>query len=725
MSAPTTTRPPRAAAGPERSHRPGHRADIQGLRAVAVLVVIAAHAGLVPLTGGFVGVDVFFVISGFLISRLLFLEASRRGRISLSGFYARRARRILPAATLVTVATVVASTWLLGVVDAIEVVYDAAWATVFLANVRFADRAVDYFAQDAGLSPMQHYWSLSVEEQFYLVWPLLLVACLALSRWRGGPGRLPRLPLLGALALLTAGSFGYASVLVAREPASAYFSTPARIWELGVGAMLALVAPALAGRLDRRLRGLLAMTGLGLIAVSCLEFGPATLFPGSAALLPVTGAALAILAGSHPRDRQPLAVRLVGARPMRVIGDWSYSLYLWHWPVLVLARQYLARPLTPLETGAALLAIFALSGATYHLVESPFRRGMRISVPRTLVLYPVSLALVAATCAGAWYATQWRGGERGDNPAVTLADYGPTRSAEGARSGPAARERISVSAEVALVQASALAAREGRAVPSDLTPDLVDIAGDVADVGGCNYAEDVRSLCPRGDPDGDRTMIVLGNSHGRMWIPAIDAIGQRAGVRVYYLVLPQCVPGMTLALPGTGDAWENCLSFNAWAKKQVARLQPDLVLVATAGPPEWAVETGRISERALDQAYADNLRSLFAEVTRSTERMVLVRDVPQPGADPVDCLASRRADLGRCAFEPDGRAEQHAEISVRVARQAGADVVDTRSWFCWSGTCPAVIGSTITFRDGNHITTAYAAELAEPLGRALGLWPTG
>ena len=225
-----------------------HRDDIQGLRAIAVLTVIASHAGVPFLPGGFVGVDVFFVISGFLISQLLFREVEKSGRVSIPRFYARRARRILPAATLVTLATILASAIWLSAVDLLAVAKDALWAVFFAANIHFAAVGTDYFAQEDPPSPLQHYWSLSVEEQFYLVWPALLLLLVLLARRRGGGG-LPRPLVLGVLVLITASSFAWSVVSTGNDPLAAYFSTLARAWELGLGALTALVATAIAGRL--------------------------------------------------------------------------------------------------------------------------------------------------------------------------------------------------------------------------------------------------------------------------------------------------------------------------------------------------------------------------------------------------------------------------------------------------------------------------------------------
>ena len=237
--------------------QPTFRADVQGLRAIAVLTVIAGHAGVPFLPGGFVGVDVFFVISGFLISQLLFREVERTGNLSIRDFYARRARRILPAATLVTIATLVASLIWLSVVDALEVVTDAVWVTLFAANFRFAAVGTDYFAQEEGPSPLQHYWSLSIEEQFYLVWPLILLGCVVLARRRSSRGArvekraLPKLTVFWVLAGLGLASFAYGVWRTEADPVAAYFSTPARAWELAVGASHRADRPP--GRLAARL----------------------------------------------------------------------------------------------------------------------------------------------------------------------------------------------------------------------------------------------------------------------------------------------------------------------------------------------------------------------------------------------------------------------------------------------------------------------------------------
>ncbi len=352
-----------------------HRADIQGLRAVAVLLVVLAHAGVGFLPGGFVGVDVFFVLSGFLITGLLLAEARARGSVSLIEFYVRRARRILPAAALTLLATDVAAFLLLNFVRARQAVEDSLHAAAFAANFRFAAREVDYFARAEPPSPVLHYWSLAVEEQFYLVWPLLLTIALfglalGCRRRRAREGRERR--LLALVLVLTGASLGWSVHVTTTLPEAAYFSPFTRAWELGVGAAIA-VGSATLGLVPPIGRAVLGWAGLLAIASAAVLFSDGTPFPGSAALLPTIGTALALVAGIGDRVPRLAVARLLAVWPMRVIGDRSYALYLWHWPVLILAGQYAGHELTVPVKLSLVAGAFLLSCLSYALVEKHAR----------------------------------------------------------------------------------------------------------------------------------------------------------------------------------------------------------------------------------------------------------------------------------------------------------------------------------------------------------------
>ncbi|ANH36746.1 O-acetyltransferase OatA [Nocardioides dokdonensis FR1436] len=678
--------------------RAGHRSDVQGLRALAVVVVIAAHAGVPFLPGGFVGVDVFFVISGFLITGLLVREADRTGRVSLVGFWSRRARRILPAATLVIAVTLVAALVWLPLITARDLVDDAVWSGLFAANLHFAGEGVSYFAEGSAPSALQHYWSLAVEEQFYVVWPLVMLALAAVSRRR----------LLLVLLAVTGASFAWSLVATAADPAAAYFSTPARVWELGIGAVLALVLPRLAPRVPRPASWLLGAGGLVAILLACVVLSPATAFPGYAALLPVLGAAALLVAGATPAGHPRPIVWLLTCRPARVLGDWSFSLYLWHWPALVITEQHLGRALSVTERLVTVVVVVNLAALTYRYVETPFRTGrisLRLPAPRTLVLYPASLVLVAAAAGGTWGYTSWQGGELGNNPPIELAD---------------SREHHDET--VALVKASVRAAREKVAVPSDLTPDLLDLRQSVADVGECDYEDDVRRLCVRGDAQGDRTVVVIGDSHARAWIPAVERITQDYGWRAFYLVKPQCPAGHVSVAPlKESVVFTGCDEFQDWVSDQVAALSPDLVVVASSPPVNgvWIDDRRAVTIELVAPELERGYDELFTELQANADRVVLIKDVPKSATDPGECLTSATPSLGTCMFEPVERSTILGDVVVKSALLAGADVVDPTPWLCYEGDCPVVVGGTLTYRDTDHLTTEYAAGLAGSLGRAL------
>ena len=690
------------------------RGDIQGLRAVAVLIVIAAHAGVPFLPGGFVGVDVFYVISGFLITGLLYREVQETGSISLGAFWARRARRILPAATLVTVVTVLLALAWMSLVDARDVVVDALWASAFAANVHFAHEGVDYFnaVEGVGPSPLQHYWSLAVEEQFYLLWPLLIVVCVAITALvrRGGRVVPPRRPVLTMLVVLTVVSLLWSVYATLTSPEAAYFSTLTRGWELGVGAMLALVPATLVRRLTRLSLETLAVTGAVLLVIACMVISERTPFPGLMAVLPVAGAALLILAGgvADSPGRQTVSSRVLGVAPMRVLGDWSYSLYLWHWPAFILAPIALGRALTGVEKGVAVLVVVTLSAYSYRFVEQPFRAGRpahRLVRKRALVLYPASAAVVALTAAVAWAWTGYAGGEHGNNPPITVAG--------------APIDGLNDST-VALVRASVTAAKDQRAVPSDLTPDLLNLRDSVADVGDCDYENDVRTLCPHGD--GSHAVVVIGDSHARAWIPAFDRIVDAGDWTAYYLVKPQCTAAhVTIASLESDHPFTDCSDFQDWVVDQVRSLHPDLAVVASS-PPVNGVFIGHTRVTSVGEI-APLLRvgynDLFSELGRYADRVALIRDVPKSPDDPATCLSAGQVSLGDCMFEPVERSTVLGDVAVDSARDAGIDVVDPTPWLCYQGECPIVIGGTLSYRDTDHITTEYAADLWAELGNAL------
>jgi peptidoglycan/LPS O-acetylase OafA/YrhL len=384
------------------------RPDIEGMRAIAVGLVLLFHGYKFPFTGGFVGVDVFFVISGFLITSLLLREQTKTGRISILGFYARRARRILPASALLVLATIGATYYFLGFIAGNNVANDAQWTSVFAANIHFGLIGTDYLGSQLPPSPLQHMWSLGVEEQFYVVWPALFLVMVLIVR-----GTRHRIAMGAVLTAIIAASLAWSIIQTMSNATWAYFSPFTRAWELALGALVAVMAPAISRlgvqsarhRNQRVAKGwvieVLAVCGLVGIAVSALVLNSMTPYPGSAVALPVVSSAVLIAAGcANPKT---LVGRGLSIRPMQWLGARSYSLYLWHWPVLIIAVEYAGHELTGWQNTGLLLGAVVACALSYSLVENPLRRA-RFLTTRTWL----SLAMGAVLIVGTIAVAQWQ-----------------------------------------------------------------------------------------------------------------------------------------------------------------------------------------------------------------------------------------------------------------------------------------------------------------------------
>ncbi|OBA97313.1 acyltransferase, partial [Mycobacteriaceae bacterium 1482268.1] len=492
------------------------------MRAVAVVAVVLFHAGLPGVGGGFIGVDVFFVVSGFLITGMLWREASSTGTVRMARFYAARARRLLPAAITVLVATCVASTVLLPPLQARSVIGDGIASALYVGNYRFAIEGTDYLKADTPPSPLQHYWSLGVEEQFYLLWPAVIVGTAwllaRLARRTGASATRSVWPLVVVLVVLTAASFAVSLACTDAWPSWAFFSLPTRAWELAVGGLVALTAGAW-----RHLSGpsaaLVGWGGLALIVVACTQIGEATPYPGTTALFPVLGTALVVGAGC---TTPVLGVgRFLSKPTMRSIGRLSYSWYLWHWPVLLLAPTLFGQPLGLAGRLAMVVVSLGLAILTLHLVETParFAPSLKSSARRSLALGGALTAVAVAACLALLIVRPVPVGH-----GVAAAPVVPAGPAEHrATAGPP--PPLSVRDQV--VAAVAKSAQPGP-VPANLTPPLNAIAKPEVFVNGCvlSWRDVQQPECVSGDTSATTTVALVGDSHAAMWQPALEPAAQ-------------------------------------------------------------------------------------------------------------------------------------------------------------------------------------------------------
>jgi peptidoglycan/LPS O-acetylase OafA/YrhL len=644
-------RPPEASASSRRSaagsRGDGFRADIEGLRGIAVLLVVAYHAGVARVSGGFAGVDVFFVLSGYLITDILVRQVSATGRVHYAQFYARRMRRLLPAATLTLLAVLAAAALLLGPMERIEPASSAIAAALYSSNLFFLARAVDYFASASDTNPFLHTWSLAVEEQFYLVWPWLVVV-----GWRVGRSRRGLAVVLGAVSLA---SFALCVWLTWKRQPWAFFGTPTRAWEFGLGGLATLLPVPRGGA--RTAWRWLGWIGLALVVAAAFVLRVTTPFPGAVAMVPVLGTTLALVAGTVEGDDRGVG-RLLGARALRWIGGRSYSWYLWHWPVLVFAAAL--RPAMPgWERGLCALGALALAAATTALVENPIRfHPMLAARPRRSIALGVLCTLVAAGVATAAYASAM---------------------ARGGTYWHAAHDR------------SALERR-----------------GCTADVGETTPRE-----CVFGDGTGP-TVVLFGDSHAAQWFGALDAAATRRHQRLVTLTKFSC-PAARVATYSRvlKRRYTECEAWREAALRRIVALRPAMVVIGQFSRRDAMQPTadGGLDSLSAD-GWRDGVRATLATLDSAGITTTLLADTPAPRRTIPACL-SRAEHRGRpasvCAV-PRARAVDalaHRLDAEAASGFAHVRYLDLTDRICGPTTCEPVRGGIVVYRDNNHLTERF------------------
>ncbi|MFC6083605.1 acyltransferase family protein [Sphaerisporangium aureirubrum] len=663
------------------------RADIEGLRAVAVGLVVLSHCGVPLLAGGYVGVDVFFVISGFLITSLLSRELTRTGRISIGGFYARRALRLLPASTLVLLTTLLASRVWLSPVRFPEYAWDGLSSAFYAVNLRLAITGTDYLAQAGPPSPFQHFWSLAVEEQFYLLWPLLI-----LITWRAARSRAY---LVGLSLVLCGASFALSVTETGRSAPWAYFGSHTRAWELGCGALLALVPIR---RIPARLAVPMSWTGLAGVVLPALLFDTTTAYPGHLALLPVLGS-MTVIAGGAVASRWNAGL-VLGRAPLVWAGGLSYAWYLWHWPFIVIGPKALGlAPSVPLHLALSGLSL-VVAAATLLAVENPlrFHRGLRGRPGRGVGLGAALSGGTVVLC--------------------LLAIAVPQQIAAG-RPAPDLGARLSVSTDPAADLQAALAEPPSE-LPANLKPALAEVRSTESPVyrDGCHlgYDSDWSPPCVYGDLRSRTSVVLFGDSHAAQWFPALEKLALQRHWRLVSLTKAWC----KVAAVTTIRSSRPYTSCDRWRKKaltRIAELRPAMVVMSSSDDGTLAVKT-----KDPHKAWVTGFRETFRAVAASGARPVVVMDTPWPKGDAPECVAANPSRLARCANHLPGAIEDQSrrDAVAEAAGDTGATPIDPTHWLCSAtGLCPPVVRDTLIYRDDSHMTEQYAEILAPILATLL------
>jgi peptidoglycan/LPS O-acetylase OafA/YrhL len=673
------------------------RADIQGMRAIAVSAVVLFHVRPGFFPGGFVGVDVFFVISGFLITGALLREIDARGTLGLARFWGRRIRRLMPAATVVIIATLLAAASTLPMSQWATLAKEALASTLSVENWVLASNAVSYLQSSSLPSPFQHFWSLSVEEQFYILWPIVMLAMVFVAR-ASGVGL--RAAARYAVPFLAIASFAYSIVVSNSAPDLAYFSSFTRSWELLLGASLALWIPNLA--LGRRTGMAALFVGLGAIGASIWLINSSLPFPGFAALLPTLGAA-AVIAGGTVAATNPVR-SVLESRPVTFIGDISYSLYLWHWPVVVVTSAVIGSVALPIWAVAGIILVsISLAALSKRFIEDPFMRGARDAtaherpvlarIRRNPFLLATGFVAVTALSSALLYGNLIRiDGEQREFAKVAY---------PGARILDPGYDLASMPKEEITPIPSLLSLQE---IERQLTEECLSVVADPS-----------ITTCDGGDPDGLRTVLIAGDSHAAQWLPALDELGKRHGWRVVVAGKQSCTL-LTIADPAesyrAGDpVYPQCFEWNAKMRPFIADLDPDLV-ITTAAYYSYGHDVSE-DHRAFDETMAGAYAAQYRFIADLGIPILALEETPLPsGFSAPECLSTPRIRVEECS-ERMTRAlvARQSRISLAAEMEPRVVVANLNEIICPTDGCRAVIGNVVTYRDDNHLTAPFVQSL--------------
>jgi peptidoglycan/LPS O-acetylase OafA/YrhL len=658
------------------------RPDIQGLRAVAILLVVLYHADVPGLWGGYVGVDVFFVISGYLITGQLVAEAVKTGRISLVQFYLKRVRRLLPSAVLVIVVTLCVARIFAPPLFSLSLSVDGIFAGLYVLNYRLAAEGVNY--QNAGAAPsaFQHFWSLGVEEQFYVFWPLLIIAAMVLTR-RWWPDLLPVMFLV-----VIAVSLYISQYLLATDAPMSYFSVESRAWEFGVGAIVALASGLLA-RVPSRIRACLLVAGLALVIGVGFSYNAATQFPGVHAVVPVLGTALVISAGCGERLRAEV---ILGNRVMQWLGKVSYPWYLWHWPVLILAPYIWPRVTFtwPADLGLVVLSLIP-AAAMYYALEIPIRKWkFRRTVWAAAGLALMGAAVVTGTLIDSNVSTLLAA----TSPPPATAP--PTAAKNAARSG-------------AVVDPFASTLTSGPVTPSVLKA-ASDTPGYPAD---CivPYAATTSPECLIGQygsatsaPVGTNRVVLLGDSHAGEWYPDVYGIAHENGWDTEVLNKEGCpLASITVENSAVDGPYSQC---DQWRANMLQRLlsepKPKIIFIAS------------LNYYTSDNAYlASGWKKTIQALQAIGAPIVYLRDTPYPNYDVPTCVSGALSDWAKCSFSRNIAYHPDPLMSGTAASHGLAARINVDQYLCPTADakCPAVLAGVLLYRDNSHVTNTAMSML--------------
>jgi peptidoglycan/LPS O-acetylase OafA/YrhL len=653
--------------------------EIQFLRAIAVLAVLLFHMFPGIVKGGYVGVDVFFILSGFLMTRTLYSDIETGGTVNVGRFYFKRAKRILPAALSVLVATGVASYYLLPFTlwDAVrgELVSSALW----FQNWELIAKSLDYLASEEAHSPVMHYWSLSVEEQFYIIYPLFFWILVRSYRHK-----IQAKEITLALSIMCFGSFLYSIYYSYTSPVAAYFNTFTRIWELLLGGLAFFISRRFFfARTTARLMVILG--GLG-VASSIFLFSAKTVFPGWLALIPTVSSVLILLGGANCAG---FLHALLSNRPALAVGDLSYAIYLWHWPLIIFYRQHISESFSVIHGLLFCSVVFALSYATKVLIEDPFRR---LSFARHSTRFARSFAVLLII--------------------FTVSAY----TAKSHRNTTTETSQISATGALESVNFAGYKPHDNFIPPlSTAKKTRPKVYSDNVHLGFSDIAPHVGSY---GDTKSNDTVFLIGDSHAAQWLPALDFLGKKHHVKILVTTKSACLFDTNNPVTHQGREYTECFEWSKKVYDMIISTRPKGVIFSSSlfyyadtlkddfagSDTEWRNQSAKL--------FSASIRSTFQTIERAGIQTLIIADTPRTKVNSIDCLA-RTNDPAQCSFPK--YYNYHSEYDFLYSASSADDnisYVDFRDQICPSDDCQPVLGNILIFRDTHHLTVEYAESLS-------------
>lgn len=686
----------------------GHRADIEGLRALSIIMIMVWHAGVTWFPGGFVSLDVFFVISGFLITQLLVKEIRMTGRLRLRRFYGRRAKRLLPAPAVVLVVVALLAWLLLPRTRWTSTAQDIIVTALYGMNWRLAAQSVDYFQQDAAVSVLEHFWSLSAEEQFYLGWPCLLAGA---AIWGKRHGVRRRHAVLAAMVLLGVASFAWSVYYSTANPGAAYFVTTTRAWEFALGGAFAMLTFT-RHRLPRPVAIVVGWTGLATILVAAVYVTTDLPYPGYWAMIPCLATIAIIVAGFTAGPGGPVA--LLGTAPMQFVGRLSYSLYLCHWPAVAFTAAVLGRVLTPVEGLLAIAASVVPAYLLHRYVENPIRYSKTMFRDSAHMLRAAAVVTVVTVTAGMLlHLANWPPTSPFVRPAAAPLD---SSAAVPAQPVPTAESSAVLGAAVLREKPLGDPAGAPRDTAATIVPDPVAARDDYTQCTQIQQSAEVRT-CVYGDRNSSTVVAVVGDSHANQWVPGLIEVAKNRRWKLVEYTKAACSFADVLVVTKDGQPYDSCQEWGAAVLQRLLTTEkPTMVITSELRKRVWL--DGRVAYDDQGRtALAAGLRRYYQQLTGAGAQVVILQDSPSPGINIPDCVAANPTRLTACAGDRTAWIPaDHGSEQFEAARDLpGVSIVDLNDAICPTDRCSAVIGNVLLYRDTSHLTGTYVRSLVPRL----------